>query len=212
MKTKPLIPLLDYLRIHGVIRSVLDSVDAHTAHACMFFSVAGAAILREFYKKEAMQVAGAAFYLVNEQQRNVISFATVEEGQVQSSDTAFHAWVQCDGYVIDFMAPIFPETCAAGGHPFIAPRRMFQKKWVDMAPSHEHLGREGDFHLVPNSGLTINLRQSFLKKPAGADLVNICLHWYRRPPKSILPELQMQNDLGEITRIRLGNATVAGVW
>lgn len=62
MKTKPFIPLLDYLRIHGVIRSVLDSVDAHTAHACMFFSVAGAAILQEFYKKEAMQVAGAAFY------------------------------------------------------------------------------------------------------------------------------------------------------
>lgn len=212
MKTKPLIPLLDYLRIHGVIRSVLDSVDAHTAHACMFFSVAGAAILREFYKKEAMQVAGAAFYLVNEQQRNVISFATVEEGHVQSSDTAFHAWVQCDGYVIDFMAPIFLETCAAAGHPFIVPRRMFQKKWVDMAPNHEHLYREGDFHLVPNPTLTIDLRQSFLKKPAGADLVNVCLHWYRRPPKVILPELQMQNDQGEITRIRLGNIAVSGAW
>ena len=57
MKTKPLIPLLDYLRIHAVIRSVLDSVDAHTAHACMFFSIAGAAILREFYKKDAVQLA-----------------------------------------------------------------------------------------------------------------------------------------------------------
>lgn len=212
MKSKPPIPLLDYLRIHGVIRSVLDSVDAHTAHACMFFSIAGAAILREFYKKETMQVAGAAFYLVNEQQRNVISFATLEEGQVQSSDTAFHAWIQCDGYVIDFMAPLFPEVCTAAGHPFIAPRRMFQKKWTDMAPSHEHLDREGDFHLVPNSELTISLRQSFLNKPAGADLVNVCLHWYKRSPKSIRSELQMQNDLGEITKIRLGNAAVAGVW
>lgn len=211
MKTKPLIPLLVYLRIHGVIRSVLDSVDAHTAHACMFFGVAGAAILQEFYKKEAMQVGGAAFYLVNEQQQNVTSFAMVEEGQVQSSDTAFHAWVQCDGYVIDFMAPIFPETCAAAGHPFIAPRRMFQKKWGEVPPSHEHLDREGDFHRVPNPGLTIDLRQSFLKKPAGTDLVNVCLHWYRRPPKAILPELQMQNDLGEITRIGLGDVAVSGV-
>ncbi|MDO8250511.1 MAG: DUF2026 family protein [Rhodoferax sp.] len=41
MKTKPRIPLLDYLRIHGVIRSVLDSIDAHAVHACVFFSVAG---------------------------------------------------------------------------------------------------------------------------------------------------------------------------
>ena len=212
MKTKPLIPLLDYLRIHAVIRSVLDSVDAHTAHACMFFSIAGAAILREFYKKDAVQLAGAAFFLVNKQQRNVISFATLTEGQVQSSDTSFHAWIQCDEYVIDFMAPMFPEACTSAGHPFIAPRRMFQKKWADMASSHEHLDQEGDFHLVPNPELTVNLRQSFLKKPAGADLVNVCLHWYRRPPKSILPELRMQNDLGEVTRIKLNNSAVSGAW
>lgn len=106
----------------------------------MFFSTAGAAILREFYKKDAVQLAGAAFFLaVNKQQRNVISFATLTEGQVQSSDTSFHAWIQCDEYVIDFMAPMFPEARTSAGHPFIAPRRMFQKKWADMAPSHEHL-------------------------------------------------------------------------
>lgn len=110
------------------------------------------------------------------------------------------------------MAPMFPEACTSAGHPFIAPRRMFQKKWADMAPSHEHLDQEGDFHLVPNPELTVNLRQSFLKKPAGADLVNVCLHWYRRPPKSILPELRMQNDLGEVTRIKLNNSAVSGAW
>src|SRR2546427_6546693 len=71
--------------------------------------------------------------------------STLTEGQVQSSDTSFHAWIQCDEYVIDFMAPMFPEACTSAGHPFIAPRRMFQKKWADMAPSHEHLDQEGDF-------------------------------------------------------------------
>jgi hypothetical protein len=138
-----------------------------------------------------VQLAGAALFLVNEQQRNVISFATLTEGQVQSSDTSFHAWIQCDEYVIDFMAPMFPEACTSAGHPFIAPRRMFQKKWADMAPSHEHLDQEGDFHLVPNPELTVNLR---------------------RPPKSILPELRMQNDLGEVTRIKLNNSAVSGAW
>ncbi|WP_041190633.1 DUF2026 family protein [Burkholderia pseudomallei] len=212
MKSKPLIPLLDYLRIHSVIRSVLDSVDAHTAHACMFFSVAGAAILREFYKKDAMPVAGAAFLLVDEERRNAMSFATLTNGQVQSTDASFHAWVLCDGYAIDFMTPVFPETCKAAGHPFIAQRRMFQKRWADMAPSHEHLDREGDYHFIPNPELTTDLLRSFFKKPASGDLVNICLHWYRKPPKSILPELQMQNDLGEVTRIRLQNCVVSGAW
>ncbi|MDP3326262.1 DUF2026 family protein [Hydrogenophaga sp.] len=83
MKTKPLIPLLDYLRIHSVIRSVLDSVDAHTAHACMFFSVAGTAILREFYRKDAKQIVGAALYLIDSKQRNALSFAKLESGQIQ---------------------------------------------------------------------------------------------------------------------------------
>ncbi|WP_313312553.1 DUF2026 family protein [Pulveribacter sp.] len=98
MKAKPLIPLLDYLRIHSVIRSVLDSVDARTAHACMFFSVAGSAILREFYKKDARPVAGAAFLLVDEQRRNAMSFATLTDGQVQSTDTSFHALVNRPGF------------------------------------------------------------------------------------------------------------------
>lgn len=212
MKVKPLIPLLDYLRIHSVIRSVLDSVDAHTAHACMFFSVAGAAILQEFYKKEAMPVAGAAFLLLDEQQRYAMSFATMAQGQVQSTDSSFHAIVLCDGYAIDFMAPTFPETCKAAGHPFIAQRRMFQKRWADMAPSHEHLNRAGDFNFIPNPELTDDLLHSFYEKPASEDLVKVCLHWYKRPPKTILPELLMQNDLGEVTRIRLQNSVVTGIW
>ncbi|MBP0714337.1 DUF2026 family protein [Burkholderia sola] len=212
MKSKPLIPLLDYLRIHSVIKSVLDSVDAHTAHACMFFSVAGARILREFYKKDAIPVAGAAFLLVDEERRNAMSFASLTNGLVQSTDTSFHAWVLCDGYAIDFMTPVFPETCKAEGHPFIAQRRIFQKRWADMAQSHEHLDCEGDYYFVPNPELTADLLESFFKKPAGGDLVNVCLHWYRKPPKSILPELQMQNDLGEVIRIKLQNCTVSGAW
>lgn len=211
-KFSPLIPLQDYLRIHSVIKSVLDSVDAHTAHACLFFSIAGAAILRKFYGKEAVQVAGAAFYLIHGGQRNVMCFATLENSQVKSSDTAFHAWVQCDDYVIDFMTPILPEMCKAAGHSFTAPRHMFQKKWSDMAPTHEHLDREGDFYLLPNLDLTVDLRNTFLQKPANTDLVNVCLHWYKRPPRAILPKLMMHNDLGELTKIRLKNTAVAGVW
>lgn len=73
MKPNPPIPLLDYLRIHAVIRSVLDGVEAHTAHSCIFFSIAGAAILDEFYKKEATPVAGAAFYLIDDEGRNAMN-------------------------------------------------------------------------------------------------------------------------------------------
>ena len=52
-KSPELIPLLDYLRIHRVIRSVLDSCQADAAHACWYFSMAGAAILSRHYRREA---------------------------------------------------------------------------------------------------------------------------------------------------------------
>lgn len=120
--------------------------------------------------------------------------------------------VLCNGYVIDFMTPLFPETCEASGYPFIVQRHMFQKRWADMAPSHEQLNRAGDFHFVPNPELTSELLQSFFHNPASRDLVNICLHWFKKPPKSIVSQLHMQNDLGKISRIRLQSGLVSGMW
>lgn len=208
----PPLPLADYLRMHNVMRGVLDSVDAHTAHACLFFSVAGATLLREFYKKEAQPVIGAMVLLVDNDQRNALTFATLEDGRLVSTKAAFHAWVECAGYAIDFMAPLFPANCAAAGHPFMAPSRMFQKRLEAMAPSHEHLDKAGDFHVVRNPELAAELLQSFYKKPAGSDLVNICTHWYRRPPYAIAPQMTMGDDLGRLIRIQLANSPVSGAW
>lgn len=211
-KPSPLIPLIDYLRLHNVMRSVLDSLDARTAHACLFFSVAGATLLREFYKKDARPVIGAMVLLVNDDQRNAMMFATLEEGHMKSTKAAFHAWIECGGYVIDFMAPLFPDNSAAAGHPFIAPSRMFQKRLEAMSASHEHLDRPGDFYLAPNPELGAELLASFYQRPASADLVNICTQWYRRPPRAIPSETLMQDDLGAITRIKLKSSPVSGVW
>jgi hypothetical protein len=65
---------------------------------------------------------------------------------------------------------------------------------------------------VPNLVLIIDLRKSFLQNPVSVDLVDVCLHWYRRPPKSMLPELQIQNDLGKTIRIKLKNTSVSAAW
>lgn len=211
-KPSPLIPLTDYLRMHNVMRSVLDSLDARTAHACLFFSVAGATLLREFYNKDARPVIGAMVLLVNDAQRNALTFATLEDGKLNSTKAAFHAWIECAGYVIDFMAPLFPENSAAAGHPSIAPSRMLQKRLEAMSISHEHLDQPGDFYLESNSALAADLLQSFYRKPAGSDLVNICKHWYRRPPRAIASETLMQDDLGIVTRIKLKSSPVSGVW
>ena len=61
MKTQPprlVIPLLDYQRIFRVINSVVTSLGNDSNENCLFFSVAGAAILQRFYGKEARVLVG----------------------------------------------------------------------------------------------------------------------------------------------------------
>lgn len=77
---------------------------------------------------------------------NGMSFGTLGDATLHSSRSAFHASVLCDGHPIDFMAPLFPQTCVSSGHPFVAPARMFQRRLADNALSHQELQRAGDFY------------------------------------------------------------------
>ena len=99
------IPLRDYERIFRVAYSVLHGMDARTGRACVFFAMVGAAILHTFYKKQALIAAGAAFYRVDDRSNTVIAFGQLDGGQPRSSHAAFHCWLQCDGVLLDFMAP-----------------------------------------------------------------------------------------------------------
>ncbi len=209
---RPLLPLADYQRIFRVIHSVLDSVDANIPAASFFFSVTAAQILKKFYKMNAFPVAGAAFYLVSKEGDGALSFGVIDEGKVDSNRDAFHCWVQCDGVVIDFMAPVFQELLAAAGHPMTLPRQMFQKDMARMCASAEALQLQGDFNLVPNLALTRDLLQQFMNKAALSNLSQVCLDWYRKPPKELDTDLVMQGAEGAGTSIKLSRLQITGAW
>ena len=212
-KLKPLIPFVDYCRIFQVIFSVLDG-RAITHRSCIFFSVAGAAILRQHYNLRAFPVAGGAVYSVNRNDALVATFGVIEKNQLKSSSKAFHSWIQCEDYALDFMAPIFQENMLSSGFNSKIARRMFQKKLTEMSPNIflDGFNQEGDFFLAPSEIRTKEIINNFNSKLANSDLANICIHWYRRPPKKIDKILKMQNDLGEITSLKLHSPEVTGVW
>ena len=211
--TRPLIPLADYQRIFRVIHSVLSSVEADIPAASFFFSVTAAQILKKFYKRNAFPVAGAAFYLVDRAQGAALSFGAIaDDGVISSNHDAFHAWVQCDGYAIDFMAPVFQELLAAAGHAMPVPRRMFQKNLARMSASHTALAAPGDFFLAADLALTRTMLQQFMAKKALTNLSEVCLDWYRKPPRSMPDDLALQGAEGEISRIKLIGTAVDGVW
>jgi len=209
---RPLLPLADYQRIFRVIHSVLDSVDANIPAASFFFSVTAAQILKKFYKMNAFPVAGAAFYLVSKDGSGALSFGVLDGETVTSNSDAFHCWVQCEGVALDFMAPVFQELLVAAGHPMAVPRQMFQKDLTRMCDAPNALQAQGDFRLEPNLALTRDLLQQFMNKAALSNLSQVCLEWYRKPPKELDADLLMQAAEGPGTSIKLSRLQVVGVW
>lgn len=208
---RTVIPLPDYERIFRIIFSVLDE-RANTPSACLFFTLVGAFILEKQYKLKANPVAGAAAYMVNTETATVATFGRFADEELTSSDDAFHCWIESNGVVIDFMAPLFGESMKARGYNDAVPERMFQKPRSEIADSVHDLRREGAFFLAPNLSLTTELFQAFMQRPANTDLMKVCLEWYRRPPKSLPSNIGMRDDLGNIFKLELHGPRVTGVW
>lgn len=205
------ISFADYQRIFRVIFTVLDE-RAHTHAACIFFAMVGAGILREHYNVRAIPVSGAAAFAVSEDDSLIATFGKIDNGELISAGDAFHCWVECNGYVVDFMAPLFHESLRASGHQCSIPRRMFQRPIDQMDPMFTHFTHEGAFHLVPDLEQSKAMLANFNARPASTDLANVCSSWYKRPPKRIRDTLDMQDDLGKITKLKLHGPEISGVW
>lgn len=208
---RTVIPLPDYERIYRLICGVLDT-RAKTTQSCIFFSLVGAEILRKHYKLDATAMAGSAAYFINAKEAAVHFFGIPDGANITSTVDAFHCWVECEGVVIDFMAPLFGEVLSNAGHSIPVASKMFQKPKVEMSKDWKSLQTEGSFYLNSNVDLANSLFTGFDAKPAVGDLVNVVLYWYRRPPKKLPLNMGMQDDLGNTHTITLKGQMLTGVW
>jgi hypothetical protein len=208
-----LIKLNDYARIFRVVHSVSEAVGNTAGRACLFYNVIGAALLEVNYKIKARPVMGSAFFAVHEPSATVLAYShRTENGQISSSSDAFHCWVQAEGCVVDFTAPVYRESIEKLGYTYKIPRKMFQKPFQLMARAHDHLAREGDFYIEPNVDLTNEMMARFFSSHAARDLGEVCMTWFTKPPKRINEKMKMSNDLGKITSMLLTDIEVSGAW
>lgn len=211
------ISFVDYERLHRVMATVLNSVDAHTAQACKFFAIAGAYILSETHGLEARPRFGSAFFRVDDKADFVLAFTDMQafhKGELRSHPEAFHAWIECEGVVIDLLAPLFRENLLSlrPDSPLRLPRKMFQKPLIQMASSPFYLKKEGDFYLAVNPVQTNEMIVDFMSRNMNKDLMKICQYWYKPNPKPIQPELEMGSDDGTRTLMRLEATQIIGKW
>jgi hypothetical protein len=188
-----------------------DHADAH--HACICFAMMGAHLLRKHYKLTADAVSGAAAYALG-QQYKVLTFGSIENDRLVATPDAFHCWVECKGYVLDFLAPLFPDNLAEDcKNVELPPRRVWMKPLAEMSPAlPQRDNAAGTFQLIPSLECKESMIRSFFKAPMTGDLQDICTQWYRRPPKTMQAELAIRDDRFNIMQLKLRSLPIQGFW
>lgn len=199
----------DYERIFRVMYSVIEE-DVHSSQACIFFTLVGAAILEKKYKVKAHRVAGAA--AIAGPNGTVLTFGKIVDNDLVSHSDAFHCWIEAGDVVVDFMAPLFTESLKACGHNIPVPRRMFQKSLREMSPSIHELRGEGAFYLKPNPDLALDLFSVFSKRYGNTDLANVCMTWFKRPPKPLRTDMSVLDSDGNRHYLRPKGPLLTGAW
>ena len=207
---KPPIAFADYCRIFSVIAAVVEEQsDPH--HACNLFASIGAHILRQHYRLPAVVVSGAAFFKVSSD-FDVLAFAEHSDGEVFASLEGFHSWIQCKGYMIDLLAPLFPENLAERDMRVNVPRRAFMKPLAQaLVRLPEQNDPEGAFTLIPDDVCQSNLEQTMIR-PLARDLHTISATWFRRPPKSIDSEFAIRDNHGKVIVKKRKDIGIRGFW
>jgi hypothetical protein len=89
---------------------------------------------------------------------------------------------------------------------------MFQKKLEKMCSSPYDLQQEGDFYVKPNVELTQSRLMESLEYHNDSNLLNICLHWFKKPPRKMDLKLSALNEMGRIVTINLNTIKISGEW
>jgi hypothetical protein len=210
MIRRPFLPLHDYQRVYQIIYSVLEASEIAVTHrACIFFATVGARILREHYNFPATISAGCMALMVDEARANVVIYGRNEGGRFVTDNKAFHAWVECEGWMIDFMAPIMGGALQQDGIRQVVPRRMLQKPLSGQKVTLSEVQRVGEFFILHDQALAESLIDE--QSVQFADLMNVCLTWYRRPPKP-LKEIRLVDSHGSTKILVLRAPSIDGVW
>lgn len=207
---KFLITLSEYNRVHQVARGVVEGL-ATAERSCIFFAIFGAYILETRYRIPAAAVAGNFALCVSDEPK-VAFFGRDDDGKMVADSDGFHMWVQTETHIIDFMAPLFPESFSSMMGATIIPRKMLQRPISTEAKDLDSLNVAGNFITLPSRELTASLLANFLKRPANSDLIHVAEAWFGSAKGKQRPTFDMVNDLGEVTNLKLPVNAASGSW
>lgn len=210
-----LITLPDYRRIYCTIHSVLMADAVNAQEASMLFSVYAANILKRHYGILAQPVAGSAAYHLGLQAK-ILAFGEPQVGRLQSTHNQHHCWVEADGWMLDFMAPLFPLMVKRTGKEAKIEAWMMQKPLAKAKQNLAEVQNQGDFLLLENNALTSQKMSQMAAEKAHIQRGKLALDWFVKPPKKMSSPLHVKFDgrlaLGKNKLIAYKSLSVSGSW
>ena len=210
--TKQPVPFNDYRRIYSTIHALLESEEHDLSRSCIYFSLTGAAILREQYQLEANVFMGLAALKVCEGEQEILTFGEIVNNQVQSTHSGFHSWIEVGEWFIDFTAPQYSKMIESSCVNNTCPSKMFQRHFSEMAEHPNELKSIGDFFFYPNKQLADEMTDMFIAYPKNIDFVNVCNEWYRKPPNKMQKSILLGNGIGKTKTVKLKTISISGAW
>lgn len=209
MKAQKLeIYLPEYEKIFRILNGVSAYANDGQPPSCLFYNVTGAIILSKIFGIDARPILGAAFIKLDELSGNALAFADSNFAECNSHKDAFHCWIETPNFYIDFTSPVYCDY----PNSFPTPRLMFQKPRIQMSSSQFELDRSGDFYFAANQSLTIDRLKTGFQSTKYQDFAEIAIEWARRSKTSLLNEMKIQADDGEIINLKASPITLTGVW
>ena len=162
----------------------------------MLFSVYGAQILKRHFGISAQPMAGAAAYHLGLQAK-ILTFGAYQAGTLQSSHSQHHWWVEADGWLLDFMAPLFPVLVKRAGKEAKVEPWMMQKSMAKVKKSLASVNQQGDFLLLENNSLGSLKMSQMVTEKAHIQRGKLALDWFVKTPKKMPSPLQVTYKDGQ---------------
>jgi len=210
-----LITLPDYRRIYSTIHSLLlaDAVDSQAAS--FLFSVYGAQILKRHYGIAAQPVVGSAAYHLGLQAK-VLAFGDYQNGRLESHENQHHCWVEADGWLIDFMAPLYPALVKRAGQSAKIDSWMMQKPLAKAKKTLAEVQKQGDYYLLENDALASQKMSQMVTEKSHIQRGKLALDWFVKAPKKMPSPLNVNfepnQDASKTKLIPYKSFLVSGAW
>ena len=219
MSNKTHLKLRDFNLITVATQSILRSTAIPSyfpdlERSCTMFAFCGALTLTQTYRIPAKVFAGN-FFVRQPGSDIVLSYAEGETVEGDSARQGFHAWVQTDTHIIDFMSPLYPnivERHPQASHTEKLERRMLQIRLDDQAQSWEEFEAGMPILTDPTLYRTTDVVSIFSENTSLQSMANLTSQWVkllRKNPKAVM---DIGSDRGDHIRLKPLGLTASKSW